>query len=148
MTYFIWSKRSPHHIIPAFPRLWEPLDEQDTSYLAASARIPNFSCNDIPSCINIFLQFSSSFVIPRHLYIEHVFVFLCYQHITVPFILQVIFRTFVLLYFLYYTLAWKKVCLLSAIAFSSLDILIYFIKLVSVLCPVICMIDKLGIPAL
>ena len=54
----------------------------------------------------------------------------------------------IVLYFLYYTLAWKKVCLLSAIAFSSLDILIYFIKLVSVLCPVICMIDKLGIPAL
>jgi hypothetical protein len=39
-----------------------------------------------------FPPLSSSFVIPRHLYIEHVFVFLCYQHITVPFILQVVFE--------------------------------------------------------
>ena len=39
-----------------------------------------------------FPPLSSSFVIPRHLYTEHVFVFLCYQHITVPFILQVVFE--------------------------------------------------------
>lgn len=39
-----------------------------------------------------FPPLSSSFVIPRHLYTEHVFVFLCYQHITVPCILQVVFE--------------------------------------------------------